>query len=99
MDCQLLDDDERLVAHPAGRMEASDGAALIARVQAALTDAAKPVVVDCTQLEFLNFGGIRALLRLGRLLAGQGGRLSFANARGQVAEALMLSGLSAIFSD
>ena len=97
MEIQFSDEGDRLIARPRGRLEAPDGDAFIAAVEAHLADATKRLTLDLRQLEFINFGGIRAILRLARTLKGRGTELSFLHAGGSVWEALDQSGLDDIF--
>jgi len=97
MEIQFSDEGDRLVACPLGRLEAADGGEFIAAVTQHLRDATKLVTLDLRQLAFINFGGIRAILRLARSLQGRGTKLAFLHAGGSVWEALDLSGLDDIF--
>jgi len=97
MEIQFSDEGDSLTVLLLGRLEAPDGPALIAAVEAHLADAIKQVTLDLRQLEFINYGGIRAILRLARSLKGGRRELAFLHAGGPVWEALDLSGLDDIF--
>ncbi len=97
MQVQFSDEGEHLVARPQGRMEAPDGSAFAAAVGERLQADTKSVTIDLAQLEFIAFGGLRALLRLGKSLKDRGTRFAIAHVAGPVREALEASGLDEIF--
>ena len=77
MQVEFLEEGERLVARPQGRMEAADGDSFAAAVEQQLKAATKAVTIDLDQLDFVNFGGIRAILRLARSLTDNQKNLDF----------------------
>jgi anti-anti-sigma factor len=98
MDVQFLDEGERLIARPHGRLDAAGGVAFAATVEQHLHDGTRLLVIDFEQLDFLAFAGIRALLRVGRTLKARNTGIAFTNANGEVFEALDASGLDEIFA-
>ncbi len=58
-------------------MEAADGAKLEAAVEQRLHAGTKSVTIELDQLTFINFGGIRAVLKLARSLTGSQRKLDF----------------------
>jgi anti-anti-sigma factor len=97
MQVQFLEEGERLIARPQGRMEAADGTDFAAAVEQRLTAAIKSVTIDLEELEFINFGGIRALLRLARSLIGGKRKLDFVGGGHAVREHLDQAGLDDFF--
>ena len=97
MQVQFLDEGERLIARPQGRMEAADGSDFASAVQKRLQPKTKCVTIDLEQLDFVNFGGIRALLRLARSLKGDQRNLDFVRGGEAVREALDQAGLDDFF--
>ena len=91
------DEGERLVARPRGRMEAADGDDFAAAVEQRLVQHAKSVTIDMEQLDFVSFGGIRAILRLARTLKAAGQNLEFMNGEEAVRDALDQAGLDDFF--
>ena len=87
----------QLTARPEGRMEAADGDAFAASVEQRLGAGTRSVTIDLDQLEFVNFGGIRALLRLARTLKGRGTELDFVRGGETVRDALDQAGLDDLF--
>ncbi|HJQ15798.1 MAG TPA: STAS domain-containing protein [Allosphingosinicella sp.] len=98
MQIQFSDEGERLVARPLGRLEAADGAAFVAAVEDRLQAGTRSVTIDLDQLDFINFGGIRAVLRLARSLKRGDRRVDFAHGGEAVREMLDQAGLDDIFA-
>ena len=97
MQVDFQEQKERLVARPQGRMDASDGDQLAASVEQRLEPATRSVTIDLDQLDFVNFGAIRALLRLARSLTGSNRTLEFENGGETVRDALDQAGLDDLF--
>jgi anti-anti-sigma factor len=97
MQVEFLEERERLVARPQGRMEAADGNDFAAAVEQRLRAKTKSVTIDLDELQFINFGGIRAILRLARALKGGGRELDFARGGEAVREHLDQAGLDDFF--
>ena len=97
MQVEFQEQKERLTARPQGRMEAADGDQFAASLEQRLGAATKSVTIDLDQLEFVNFGGIRALLRLARSLKRRDTRLDFVRGGETVRDALDQAGLDDLF--
>ena len=97
MQVQFLEEGERLIARPQGRMEAADGSDFASAVEQQLQPKIKSVTIDLEQLEFVNFGGIRAILRLARSLKDGQRNLDFVGGGEVVREALDQAGLDDFF--
>ena len=97
MQVQFLDEGERLVARPQGRMEAADGTGFASAVQERLHAGTKSLTIDLEELDFVNLGGVRGLLRLARSLKADQRELEFARGGHAVREALHHAGLNDLF--
>ena len=97
MQVEFLEQKGQLTARPQGRMEAADGDQFAVSVEQRLAVGTRSVTIDLDQLEFVNFGGIRALLRLARSLAGRATRLEFVGGGETVRDALDQAGLDDLF--
>ena len=97
MQIQFVEEGERLTALPQGRMDGADGDAFGAAVEGRIQPGTKTVTIDLDQLDFINFGGIRAFLRLARALRNRKIEVDFAHGNLAVREALDLAGLDDIF--
>jgi anti-sigma B factor antagonist len=97
MQVQFVEEGERLVARPQGRMEAADGTDFASAVQQRLNATTKSLTIDLEELDFISFGGIRAVLRLARSLKGAETDLDFVRGNPAVREALDQAGLDDFF--
>jgi anti-anti-sigma factor len=97
MQVEFLEEGERLIARPQGRMEAADGDGFATAVEQRLKAGTKAVTVDLDQLDFVNFGGIRAILRLARSLKDNQKNLDFVRGGETVRDALDQAGLDDFF--
>ena len=97
METQFLEEGERIVARPRGRMEASDGIDFASAVEQRLRPGTTFVTVDLDGVEFMNFGAIRAILRLARTLTARKTGLDFLNGNILVRDALDQAGLDDFF--
>ena len=97
MQVEFLEEGERLIARPQGRMDATDGSDFASAVQQRLHGGTKSVTIDLDQLDFMNFGAIRAVLRLARSLTGRKTALDFLGGNIVVREHLDQTGLDDFF--
>ena len=97
MQVEFEEQKERLTARPQGRMEAADGDQFAASVEQRLGAGMRSVTIGLDQLEFVNFGGIRALLRLARSLKRRDTKLDFVRGGETVRDALDQAGLDDFF--
>jgi len=97
MQVQFLEEGERLVARPQGRMEAADGADFAAAVEQQLQPATQSLTIDLEELDGVSFGGIRAMLRLARALKDAKKDLDFLGGNGPVRDMLDQAGLDDFF--
>lgn len=97
MQVRFLEEGERLVARPQGRMEAADGTDFAAAVEQRLQPKTRSVTIDLHDLQIVDFGGIRAILRLARSLKRGTRDLDFVRGSEAVREALDQAGLDDFF--
>jgi anti-anti-sigma factor len=97
MQVEFLEEGQRLIARPQGRMEATDGIDFASAVRQRLHAGTKSLTIDLEALDFINFGGIRALLRLARSLKDSQRELDFLRGNKVVREALDQAGLDDFF--
>lgn len=97
MQVEFREEGQRLIARPQGRMEAVDGDAFAAAVEQRLGPQSSSVTIDLAELGFINFGGIRAILRLARTLKGSHKDLDFTGGDEAVRDALDQAGLDDFF--
>lgn len=97
MQVEFLEEGERLIARPKGRMEAADGSDFASATEQRLHEETKSVTIDLEQLDFISFGGIRAILRLARRLKARQRDLDFVRGGEAVREPLDQAGLDDLF--
>jgi anti-anti-sigma factor len=97
MQIQFLEEGERLVARPQGRMDAPDGIDFASAVRERLHAGINCLTIDLEELEFINFGGIRAVLWFARSLTDGGRSLDFLGGNRSVRDALDQAGLDDFF--
>ena len=97
MQVEFLEEGERLIARPEGRMEAADGIHFAAAVEQRLDAGTTSVTIDLEALDFVDFGGVRAILRLARSLKGGHRNLDFVGGGHAVREALDQAGFHDFF--
>lgn len=97
MDVQYSERGARMVAQPKGRMDASGGDRFAADLLGRLPSAATGVTIDLDNLELIEFGGVRSLLRLARDLRDQGCDLDFIGGGEEVRFTLDQAGLDDFF--
>ena len=97
MQIQFSEQGERLIARPQGRMDAADGIDFAAAVHQRLQAGTKSVTIDLEELDFVDFGGVRAILRLARSLKGGDRALDFVGGGHVVRDALDQAGFHDFF--
>ena len=97
MEFQFATEGERLVASPAGNLDADGAVRFTAAVQDQL-GAAKSVTVDLDGLDHISLGGVRAFLQLGRALKGTERNLEFVRGGHAVRHALEQAGFDDLFA-
>ena len=95
---EFLEEGERLIARPQGRMEAADGSDFASAVEQRLQPGTQGVTIDLEGLDFLSLGGVRAILRLARSLKGAQKSLEFVRGGEAVREALKQAGFDELFA-
>ena len=88
----------RLVASPAGHMDADGGERFAAAVHDRLAPDTASVTVDLAGLDQISLGGVRALLRLGRSLKSSRCELAFIHGDPAVRHAFEHAGFDDFFS-
>jgi anti-anti-sigma factor len=92
--------DHAVVVTPAGRIDHTNGdafrAALAPHVQAALA-AARQIVIDLSQVDYISSAGLRAFMLVAKQLRGTGGTLVVADLQPIVREIFEISRFTLLF--
>ena len=97
MQVQFLEEGDRLIARPQGRLEEADEIQLASAVGQLLHAGTKSLTIDLEELDFIDLGGVRAILRLARSLKAGQRNLDFVRGGDAVREALHQAGLNELF--
>ena len=97
MQVEFSEESQRLVSRPQGRMEAIDGDDFAGAAEERMRSGIKSLTIDLDRLEFISFGGIRAILRLARSLKAARKELDFVGGNQAVRDALDQAGLDDFF--
>lgn len=98
MDMRLDERDEATVARLSGRLDTAGVAAIELPFTAQLVAAAKPVLIDLTQVDFIASLGLRLLITTARARDRQGRRMALFGASAEVADILETSGVDEIIA-
>ena len=94
----IISDGTRLVARPAGDMDADAGDRFAEAIAGRLAAGTGTVTVDLSALDRLSLGAVRSFLRLGRSLKAGGRSLDFANGSDPVRHAFEAAGFHDFFA-
>jgi anti-anti-sigma factor len=97
MQVEFSEEGQRLIARPEGRMDAADGDDFAAAAEQRIGAETQSLTIDLDKLDFINFGGIRAMLRLARSLKVGQKDLDFVRGGEAVRDALDQAGLDDFF--
>ena len=95
---EFFEEGERLTARPQGRMDAAGGTDFASAVEQRLVAGTKSVSIDLAELDFIELGGVRAILRLARSLIAENRDLEFLHGGHAVREALDQAGFHHFFA-
>ena len=95
---EFVEEGERLVASPRGRMGAADGIDFASAVEQRLRPGTRSLAIDLAKLDFISLGAVRAILRLARSLKDSERNLEFLSGSHAVREALDQAGFHHFFN-
>ena len=98
MQVQFLEEAERLIARPDGRLDAAQGDSFASAVQERLQPDTKNVTVDLDRLDAVELAGVRSILRLARSLKVGRRSIDFAHGGEAVRETLRQAGFDELFA-
>ena len=97
MQVDFSEEGQCLIARPEGRMDAADGDDFATAVEQRIGSETSSLTIDLDKLESINFGGIRAVLRLARSLKAAQKDLDFVRGNQAVRDVLDQAGLDDFF--
>lgn len=93
-----IDDTRALIYMLQGRLDSSNAAAVEAELLGALTDQGRHLVLDFSQLDYINSAGLRILVLAYQRLHPRGGGVVICGARDYIAEVFEIAGYNRLFS-
>ena len=77
-----------------GWIDTAEAAKFLEDLKPLMTNADKPIELDCAKLEYICSLGLRGLLQLKKESAGKGGSLILTHVEGEVQKILVLTGFN-----
>ena len=98
MECRIEERSDCIVVSPAGRIDSSTVASFMETLLAAIRNGSLPVVVDASDVTFMNSAGLRVLIIAQRDLVRRGQRLSLRSPRPALDTLLRVAGLDTLLA-
>ena len=97
MTTTIQETDERIIAVLSGEMDTAAAAQVEKDLQPLLDSQGKPVVIDCTSLEYISSSGLRILLGILKQSKASGSSVVLKNVNEVIREVLELTGFVSLF--
>ena len=97
MTINMLNEGEQLVAQLSGRLDTAAAAEVAPDFQSLAEQAAKHIILDCSQLEYISSSGLRLFLALRKESAAKGGKLQVRAINADIRQVFMMTGFISLF--
>lgn len=97
MNINIEHEGEVIVARFSGRLDTAAAAEIAQDIQALAEQANKPMILDCTELEYISSSGLRLFLTLRKESAAKGGKLQVRNINADIRQVFMMTGFISLF--
>ena len=97
MQINLVNEGEQLVAQLLGRLDTAAAAEVAPDFQTLAEQAAKHIILDCSQLEYISSSGLRLFLTLRKESAAKGGKLQVRAINADIRQVFMMTGFISLF--
>ena len=97
MTINLVNEGEQLVAQLSGRLDTAAAAEVAPDFQSLAEQAAKHIILDCSQLEYISSSGLRLFLALRKESAAKGGKLQVRAINADIRQVFMMTGFISLF--
>ena len=87
----------QVIARLAGRLDTAAAAEIAPDFQALAEKAAKHIILDCAQLEYISSSGLRLFLALRKESAAKGGKLLVRSINADIRQVFMMTGFISLF--
>ena len=97
MTINMVNEGEQLVAQLSGRLDTAAAAEVAPDFQSLAEQAAKHIILDCSQLEYISSSGLRLFLALRKESAAKGGKLQVRAINADIRQVFMMTGFISLF--
>ena len=97
MTINIVNEGEQLVAQLSGRLDTAAAAEIAPDFQTLAEQAAKHIILDCSQLEYISSSGLRLFLALRKESAAKGGKLQVRAINADIRQVFMMTGFISLF--
>lgn len=97
MQINIVNEGEQLVAQLSGRLDTAAAAEIAPDFQSLAEQAAKHIILDCSQLEYISSSGLRLFLALRKESAAKGGKLQVCAINADIRQVFMMTGFISLF--
>ena len=87
----------QVIARLAGRLDTAAAAEIAPDFQALAEQAAKHIILDCAQLEYISSSGLRLFLALRKESAAKGGKLQVRAINADIRQVFMMTSFISLF--
>ena len=87
----------QVIARLAGRLDTAAAAEIAPEFQALAEQAAKHIILDCSELEYISSSGLRLFLSLRKESAAKGGKLQVRSINADIRQVFMMTGFISLF--
>lgn len=95
IDINILD--HSVLASLQGRLDTAASTQFATDMQPLLDHADKPIVLDCSALEFISSSGLRLFLSLRKASLAHGGKVTFRNLSPEIKQVFTITGFTTLF--
>ncbi|MBQ1874313.1 MAG: STAS domain-containing protein [Paludibacteraceae bacterium] len=97
MKINMVNEGEQLVAQLSGRLDTAAAAEIAPDFQKLAEQAAKHIILDCAQLEYISSSGLRLFLALRKESAAKSGKLQVRAINADIRQVFMMTGFISLF--
>ena len=93
----IIENGNPVVVNLQGRLDTAAAAEIAPDFQALAEQAAKHIILDCAQLEYISSSGLRLFLALRKESAAKGGKLQVRAINADIRQVFMMTGFISLF--
>ena len=93
----IIENGNPVVVNLQGRLDTAAAAEIAPDFQALAEQAAKHIILDCAQLEYISSSGLRLFLALRKESAAKGGKLQVRAINADIRQVVMMTGFISLF--